>query len=134
MAREQALLQGARKAELLDVKVPSHCPLLQPIADSLREQLLSTSLRDPKAIYIANVNARAVRTAKGVATDLAENIAHRVRWHDATSVAKELGAELLLNVPPGHVLSDLAEENISGVQARPVTPDNFKIVLELAKP
>jgi malonate decarboxylase epsilon subunit len=130
---EQALLQGAKKAELLDVSVPSHCPLLQPIADSLREQLRSISVRDPKTIYIANVNARWVRTAQRVAKDLADNIAHGVRWHDATSVAQELGSELFLNVPPGHALIDLAEENLSDIQVRPVTPANFKTLLELAK-
>jgi malonate decarboxylase epsilon subunit len=130
---EQALLQGARKAELLDVSVPSHCPLLQPIADSLREQLRSISVRDPKTIYIANVDARSVRIAQGVAKDLADNIAHGVRWHDATCVAQELGCELFLNVPPGHALIDLAKENLSDIQVRPVTPANFKMLLELAK-
>jgi malonate decarboxylase epsilon subunit len=130
---EQALLQGARKAELLDVSVPSHCPLLQPIADSLQGQLRSISLRDPKTIYIANVNARSVRTAQGVAKDLADNIAHGVRWHDATCVAQELGSELFLNVPPGHVLTDLAKENLSDMQVQPVTPANFGMLLELAK-
>ncbi len=29
-----AASQGARKAELLDVRVPSHCPLLEPVARS----------------------------------------------------------------------------------------------------
>jgi len=130
---EQALLQGARKAEPLNVSVPSHCPLLQPVADLLRKQLGSTSVRDPKTIYIANVNARPVRTAQGVAADLADNIAHGVRWHDATSVAVELGTKLFLNVPPGHALSDLANENLSEIQARSVTPANFNFLLELAK-
>lgn len=130
---ERALLQGARKAELLDVSVPSHCSLLQPIADSLREQLRSISFRDPQTIYIANVNARAVRTAQGVATDLADNIAHGVRWHDATCVAQELGAELFINLPPGHTLIDLAKENLSDIQVRRATPANFKTLLELTK-
>jgi malonate decarboxylase epsilon subunit len=129
---EQALLQGARKAEPLDVSVPSHCPLLEPVADSLRNQLRSMSVRDPKTIYIANVNARSVRSAQGVATDLADNIAHGVRWHDATSVAQELGSKLFLNIPPGHALSDLAKENLSDVQAWPVTPSNFGRLLKLA--
>ena len=127
----KALLQGARKAELLDVPVPSHCPLLQPIADSLRKQLEAISVRDPKIIYIANVNARAVRTAKGVANDLADNIAHGVRWHDATSIAQELGCELLLQLPPGHTLRDLAQENLSNIEANVVTPDNFDKVLNI---
>jgi len=128
---EQALFQGARKAELLDVPVPSHCPLLQPIADSLREQLEAISVQDPKGIYITNVNARAVRTAKGVANDLADNIAHGVRWHDATSIAQELGCELLLQLPPGHTLRDLAQENLSNIEANVITPDNFDKLLHL---
>ena len=97
--------RGARKAERLDVPVPSHCSLLQPVADSLTIQLQSISVKDPKPIYLANVSARAVRSAQGVARDLADNIAHGVRWHDATTVACELGCELLLEVPPGHVLT-----------------------------
>jgi malonate decarboxylase epsilon subunit len=129
---EMALLQGARKAELLDVPVPSHCPLLQPIADSLRAQMEAISMRDPKVLYIANVNARAVRTAKGVATDLADNIAHGVRWHDATSVAQELGCELFLQLPPGHSLRDLALENLSDIKANAIAPDNFDKLLHLA--
>lgn len=129
---EMALLQGARKAELLDVPVPSHCPLLQPIADSLRAQMEAISMRDPKVLYIANVNARAVRTAKGVANDLADNIAHGVRWHDATSVAQELGCELFLQLPPGHSLRDLAQENLSDIKANAITPDNFHKLLHLA--
>jgi malonate decarboxylase epsilon subunit len=135
MARvlQKARMQGARKAERLDVPVPSHCCLLQPVADFLRSQLQSISVRDPKFIYLANVNARAIRTAQGVAKDLADNIAHGVRWHDATTVARELGCELFLEVPPGHALSDLARENISDVQAHAITPGTFDKLLNLAR-
>src|SRR5271170_6958593 len=126
---EEARSRGARKAE----PVPSHCSLLQPVADSLRNQLQSISVRDPKPIYLANVDARAVRSAQGVAKDLADNIAHGVRWHDATTVACELGCELLLEVPPGHVLTDLARENLQGVQARAVTAGTFDRLVNLAR-
>jgi malonate decarboxylase epsilon subunit len=129
---QAARARGARKAEQLDVPVPSHCSLLQPVADSLCDQLQSISVKDPKPIYLANVNARAVRTAQGVARDLADNIAHGVRWHDATTVAQELGCELFLEVPPGHTLSDLAQENLPGVQAHAITPETFDRLLRLA--
>jgi malonate decarboxylase epsilon subunit len=99
---EEASRQGARKAELLHVSVPSHCPLLSSVADSLRLQLNSMELKAPKFPNIATVNGRAVRSASGVATDLADNIAHGVRWHDATIVAEELGCNLFLEMPPGH--------------------------------
>jgi malonate decarboxylase epsilon subunit len=130
---QRARAYGARKTERLDVPVPSHCCLLQPVADSLRNQLQSISVRDPKPIYLANVNARAVRTAQGVAKDLADNIAHGVRWHDATTVAYELGCELFLEVPPGYALSDLARENLPGVQAHAITPGTFDRLLKLAR-
>jgi malonate decarboxylase epsilon subunit len=129
----QARTQGARKAERLDVPVPSHCSLLQPVADSLHKQLQSLSVEDPNPIYLANVSARALRTAQGVARDLADNIAHGVRWHDATVVAQELGCEVFLEVPPGHTLSDLARENLPGIQAYAITSATFDRLLNLAR-
>jgi malonate decarboxylase epsilon subunit len=129
---EEARRQGARKSELLDVSVPSHCPLLSSVAASLRLQLDSMHLKAPKIPYLANVNGRAVRSASAVARDLAENIAHGVRWHDATIVAEELGCNLFLEMMPGHALSDLARENVPGVTASVVTADLFTRVLRLA--
>jgi len=129
----RAMELGARKAELLHVSVPSHCPLLQPIANSLREQLRSMQVRDPRFVYISNVNARAIRSAAGIATDLADNIAHGVRWHDATSVAQELGCQLFLEMPPGHVLSDLARENLPEVEAYPVVSGSLDRLLQRAQ-
>ena len=131
-ALQKARTLGARNAERLYVPFPADCPLLQPVADSLRNQLQSISVKDPKPIYLANVNARAVRTAQGVAKDLADNIAHGVRWHDATSVACELGCELFLEVPPGQALCDLARQNLPGIQAYAITSATFDRLLNRA--
>jgi len=126
----RAVELGARKAELLHVSVPSHCPLLQPIAKSLREQLRSMQIRDPQFVYVSNVKARAIRSAVGIAADLANNIARGVRWHDATSVAQELGCQLFLEMPPGHALSDLVRENLSEVEAYPVVSGSIDRLLK----
>jgi malonate decarboxylase epsilon subunit len=131
-ALEEASGQGARKAELLRVSLPSHCPLLSPIADSLRHLLNSMHLEAPKIPYIADATGGAVRSASAVTTDLAENIAHGVRWHDATIVAEELGCNLFLEMPPGHILTDLAKENYPGVTTAVVTTDLFRYVVRLA--
>jgi malonate decarboxylase epsilon subunit len=108
---EAARSSGARKAERLDVSVPSHCPLLEPVAAALRKTLAGMKLEQPRLIYVGNVKARPLRAAAAVADDLADNIAHGVRWHDATTVLKELGCRLFLEMPPGHVLTDLARES-----------------------
>jgi len=129
---DQARLQGARKAERLDVSVPSHCPLLQPVAELLHHRLSALRLRKPKLTYVGNVKARAMRAPDPIASDLADNIAHGVRWHDATTVAKELGCNLFLEMPPGHVLSDLVKANLPGVNALAVEKDTLPRVLRLA--
>jgi malonate decarboxylase epsilon subunit len=130
---QRALAQGARKAELLNVAIPSHCPLMKPIARSLEEQMASLELHAPKMVYIANVNARAVRSAETVAFDLANNIAHGVRWHDATVVARELGSGLFLEMPPDHALSDLLHESDPTVSAYTVSRSTFKWCVRLSQ-
>jgi malonate decarboxylase epsilon subunit len=131
-ALEEARRQGASKAVRLHVPVPSHCPLLQPVADLLGKRMASANLTTPRMTYIGNVNARAMRTKEMVGRDLVTNIAHRVRWHDATTVLKELGCNLFLEMPPGHTLSDLAEENLPGIKSVPVEASVLSRVLRLS--
>jgi malonate decarboxylase epsilon subunit len=130
---EEARRQGASKTVRLDVSVPSHCPLLQPVVDLLGKRMSSVNLTRPRMTYVANVNARAMRTEELVADDLVNNIAHGVRWHDATTVLKELGCNLFLEMPPGHILSDLAKENLQGIDAVPVEAGVPTRVLRLAQ-
>ena len=123
---------GARKAGHLDVSEPSHCPLLQPVADTLTKSLQALHLHEPKLIYVANVTGRALRTQEAISEDLATNIAHGVRWYDATTVLKELGCRLFLEMPPGHVLTELGREAFSGVRTLAVGETSFKHALLLA--
>ena len=123
---------GARKAARLEVSVPSHCPLLEPVAAALRVTLESMKLEQPRLIYVGNVKARALRAPAPVAEDLASNIAHGVRWHDATTVLEELGCRLFLEMPPGHVLSDLAREAFPDVKTLAIGQSTLKTALHLA--
>ena len=129
---EAARKSGARKAVRLDVSEPSHCPLLQPVADTLTKSLLAINLQKPKSIYIGNVTGRALRSAQAISEDLASNIAHGVRWHDATTVLTELGCRLFLEMPPGHVLSELGRESFPDVRTLAVGETSFKHALLLA--
>jgi len=130
---EEARRQGANKAVRLHVSVPSHCPLLQPVADLLGTRMSSVKLTTPRMTYVGNVNARAMRTKEIIARDLVNNIAHGVRWYDATTILKELGCDLFLEMPPGHTLTDLARENLSGVNSVPVEASVLPRVLRLAQ-
>lgn len=112
-----ALQTGARKAERLDVAVLSHSPLLQPVADALTQTLQTLILHPPRMLYVSNVKARALRNPKEISWDLANNIAHGVRWHEAMIVLQELGSTLLIETPPGHVLTNLAKQSVPEVKS-----------------
>ena len=114
---DAALQAGARKVERLDVAVLSHSPLLQPVADALTRTLQTLTLRPPRMVYIGNVKARALRNAEEIAWDLANNIAHGVRWYETTIVLQELGCTLCIETPPGHVLTNLAKQSIPEVKS-----------------
>jgi malonate decarboxylase epsilon subunit len=105
-----ALKCGARKAEHLQIAVPSHCPLFQSVAEALQETLKKVNVQNPTIPYLSNVRARPLRTAQSVAADLANNIAHGVRWHDSISVLVELGTDMFVEMNPGNVLSRLGSE------------------------
>jgi len=132
-ALDEARRQGASKAVRLHVSVPSHCPLLQPVADLLGKRMSSVNLTTPRMTYVGNVNARAMRSKEIIARDLVNNIAHGVRWHDATTVLKELGCDLFLEMPPGHTLSDLAKEKLPGINSLPVEASVLPRVLRLTQ-
>jgi malonate decarboxylase epsilon subunit len=114
---DAALALGARKAERLPVAVPSHCPLLAPVAEALRDTLRGMTMQRPAVPYIGNVRARVLRTGDAIAEDLASNIAHGVRWYETTAVLTELDCRLLVEMQPGHVLRDLATEAFPDVRS-----------------
>jgi malonate decarboxylase epsilon subunit len=129
----EARRQGATEAVRLRVPVLSHCPLLKPVASLLANRIAAMSLTSPQLTYVGNVDARALRTKERIADDLVNNIVHGVRWHDATTVLKELGCRLFLEMPPGHALTDLARQNLPDVSSMPVETTVFPRVVRLAQ-
>jgi malonate decarboxylase epsilon subunit len=130
---DEARRHGARKAVRLNVSGPLHCPLLQPVADFLARLIATLTLGTPQVTYVTNVKARAPRSKELVASDLANNIAHGVRWHDATQVLKELGCNLFLEMPRKNTLGDLAQQNLAGIISVPVERGALSRVSRLAQ-
>jgi malonate decarboxylase epsilon subunit len=120
-----ALKCGARKAERLNIAVPSHCLLFKSVAETLQEALAKVNMQNPAIPYVSNIRARPLRTAQSVSEDLANNIANGVRWHDSVSLLVELGAEIFVEMNPGNVLSRLGAESF---------PDLRFIALEDSSP
>lgn len=101
---------GARRTQRLAVPTPSHTPLMAPVAAELERALADASLSPPAVPYLSNVGGRAMRDPEDIRDDLAWNVEHPVRWHDATTLLFELGVRLFVELPPGNVLTRLAAD------------------------
>jgi malonate decarboxylase epsilon subunit len=123
---------GARHAGRLAVAVPSHCPLLGSVAVALAEALAEVAVANPTIPYVGSRNARVLRDAAAVREELATNVAHTMRWHDATTMLHELGATLFLEMPPGDVLTELACDAFPRARARAMAHLSLRLARELA--
>ena len=105
----RALEAGAHRAKRLAVSVPSHCELLAAQSDELQAYAAGIPFQAPRALYIGNRGARALRSPDAIREDLATNMRYTVRWFDALTSIVELGATVLVEAPPGQVLTSIAQ-------------------------
>jgi malonate decarboxylase epsilon subunit len=112
-----ALAAGAHRAMRLAVSVPSHCELLAQASDELLAYAADIPFRTPRAVYVGNRTARPLRTAEAIRGDLATNMRYTVRWFDALTGIIELGATVLVEAPPGQVLTSIAHSAYPDVPA-----------------
>jgi malonate decarboxylase epsilon subunit len=125
LARES----GARHVQRMMVSVPSHSPLLDVVSQRLTQAIAKIDMAAPHIPYISNRRARAVRDAASVREDLALNVSNPVRWHDSMTVLYELGMRLFVEMPPGRVLTDLAQQNFPEARAIAADDAHLKSIL-----
>jgi len=106
LATAQAL--GARTARRLEISVPSHTPLMNPIRDLLRDAVSRIEFHRPVVPFAANSDGRAKLEGSEVAADLAESVALPVRWFDAMQMFCERGVRVFVEAMPGDTLATLA--------------------------
>lgn len=132
-AQDAAKTAGARTAHRMAVSVPSHCALMDSVATSLTAALAGVTLQDARIPYIGNVRARALTRGADIGADLANNVAHAVRWHDATTVLYERGIRTYFEMPPGTTLTALARDNLPDVLARSLDDTPLATIAYLAQ-
>lgn len=74
---------GAKRAVLLPVSAPFHCPLMQPAADAMAEVLGDTQVAAPTVPLYANVIAAPVTDPDRIRELLVEQVTGVVRWRES---------------------------------------------------
>ena len=84
---------GAKRAVLLPVSAPFHCPLMQPAADAMAEALGPIDIRIPGVPLCANVTAAPVSDPATIREQLVEQVTGMVRWRETIANMAAAGVE-----------------------------------------
>lgn len=130
-AAELATDKGAKRAIMLPVSAPFHCPLMQPAADRMAEALDTVTFGAPAVPVVANVTAEPVSVPETLRGLLVEQVTATVRWREGVLTMKQHDVDTLIELGTGKVLSGLArriDRDLKGVSVE--TPDDVEAVLK----
>jgi [acyl-carrier-protein] S-malonyltransferase len=82
---------GAKRAVLLPVSAPFHCPLMQPAAEAMENALLDAKLRPPLVPVYANVDAVAIADPGAIRVALVQQVTGMVRWRESVLAMQAAG-------------------------------------------
>lgn len=105
---EIAKTKGAKRALLLPVSAPFHCPLMQPAADAMAEALANAGVRPPAMPVYANVTAAPADDPAEIRKLLVEQVTGMVRWRESVAAMAEAGVTHFVEFG-GKVLSPMVK-------------------------
>lgn len=108
-AVEIAKSKGVKRAMLLPVSAPFHCPLMQPAAEAMKAALASAKIAAPSVPVVANVTASAVSDPETIRRLLVEQVTGVVRWRESVEYLKAQGVARAIEIGAGKVLSGLVK-------------------------
>jgi [acyl-carrier-protein] S-malonyltransferase len=115
-AMELAKAAGAKRAVLLPVSAPFHCPLMKPAQERLLPDLKAIHFADLRIPLINNWQAREIRTGDEAREGLYQQVPNPVRWTDTIRHLADNGVERWFEVGAGAVLSGLLRTIVAGAK------------------
>jgi len=123
--------RGAKRAILLPVSAPFHCPLMQPAADAMRDALAQITLNAPSVPLVANVIASEVTDPAQIKKLLVEQVTGMVRWRESVMYMKTRGVTETVELGAGKVLTGLTKRIEGDMTGRAVgTPKDIEEFLK----
>ena len=110
---------GAKRAVLLPVSAPFHCPLMQPAADVMDDALLDADLRGPLVPVYCNVDAAPIATPGEIRVALVQQVTGMVRWRESVLAMAAAGVTEFIEFG-GKVLSPMVKRIVPDATATSV--------------
>lgn len=122
---------GAKRAILLPVSAPFHCPLMQPAADAMAEALAKVTLQAPLVPVYANVTAAPVADPATIVSLLVEQVTGMVRWRESVLAMVAGGVHDFVEIG-GKVLGPMVKRTAPDATATSVvTMDDIEALLKV---
>jgi len=113
--------KGAKRAVMLPMSAPSHCSLMKPAAEKLRERLEAIPVERPRIPVVHNRSVQAVDDPRVIRQMLVEQLDHPVRWIETVQFLAAQGVTRIVECAPGKVLTGLSRRIAGGVECVAVT-------------
>jgi [acyl-carrier-protein] S-malonyltransferase len=115
-AMDLAKAAGAKRAVLLPVSAPFHCPLMRPAQQLLALDLETTAFEDLSLPLVNNWRAELITKGTAAREGLFEQIPNPVRWTDSVRQLVKAGVTHFVEVGPGSVLTGLCRSIDPGLK------------------
>ncbi len=116
-AMELAKAAGAKRAILLPVSAPFHCPLMKPAQDKLKPDLGVTEFRDLSVPLVNNWQAAIVTRGPEARYGLFEQVPNPVQWTKSIRLLAAEGVTRFVEAGAGSVLTGLCHNIDSSLRA-----------------
>ncbi|MDV6348443.1 ACP S-malonyltransferase [Nitrosomonas sp. Is35] len=104
---ELAKSKGAKRAIMLPMSIPSHCSLMKPAADSMRQQLDHVTMQPPRIPVLHNADVKTHSDTADIKEILIRQLTSPVRWVDTVKAFAANGVTHVVECGPGKVLAGL---------------------------
>ncbi|MGH6658628.1 MAG: ACP S-malonyltransferase [Sphingomicrobium sp.] len=118
-AVELAKDMGAKRAVLLPVSAPFHCPLMQPAAEAMDKVFGETRFCAPAVPLYANVTAEVEHDPETIQRLLVEQVTGMVRWRESVANMAEAGVDEFVELG-GKVLGPMVKRSAPDAQVTSV--------------
>ncbi len=125
-----AAASKAVKVIVLPVSVPAHSSLMKPAAEQLAAFLENIEVKTPAIPVVQNVEAKAYSAPEDIKQALNKQVYNPVLWAETVAHFTQAGAQRLVEMGPGQVLTGIARRIDRNLVCMPTdTPDKLEALL-----
>ncbi len=123
-AMELSKVKGAKLTVLLPMSIPSHCSLMKPAAEKMRQLLDKISFELPTIPVLHNVDVQQHNDVTSIREILTKQLYSPVRWTETIRAFVSVGVDHVVECGPGKVLTGLTKRIDGKLKSLSLTDSN----------